>query len=124
VAPRWQRRLRVYRAFTAVAVLFPVALVGYVGVWPGAAAFEESFVGRVEPAQAMLVAGAALLWMLVFRGDLLLPLYGHLQHDREVLAVVEATKRRARRKRLRWEFYAGVAVALGALGALVWLKAR
>jgi hypothetical protein len=124
MAPRWQRRLRVYGAFTVVAVLFPVALVGYIGVWPGAAAFEESFVGRVEAAQTMLVAGAALLWMLVFRGDLIQPLYGHLQHDREVLAIVEVAKRQARRKRPRPTFYFFTAVLLAMAAALLWLRSK
>ena len=125
VPSRWRRRLRIYRGLVAVTVVFPVVLLARVDLSPGfAASLEASFGAQAARAQAAVTVGVALLWIVVLRAYVLAPLHGHLQHDRALLATMEADRRHARRGRPRPGFYFAVAVALGAMAAVVWQRAQ
>jgi hypothetical protein len=54
----------------------------------------------------------------------LAPLHSHLQHVRDLLRAMELDRRHARRGRPRAGFYFAVAVALVAMVAVVWQRAR
>jgi hypothetical protein len=122
---RWRRRLRVYRGLTAVAIVFPTVLVAAVDLSPSfAAALEASFGAQAARAQALVTVAAGLLWVVLARSYLLGPLHAHLQHDRDLLAALDGDRRHARRGRPRPLFYLAVAVALGAMIAVVWQRSR
>ncbi len=125
VPSRWRRRIRVYRGFTAVVLVFPLVLVGAVDLSPSfAAAMQASFGANGARAQALATVGVGLLWVVLLRAYVLAPLHAHLQHDRDLLATIEADRRHARRGRPRPWFYFAVVVALGAMLAVVWQRAR
>jgi hypothetical protein len=122
---RWRRRLRVYRGLTAVAIVFPAVLLAGVDLWPSfTRALEASFGAQLARAQALVTVGVGLLWVVLARSYVLGPLHAHLQHDRDLLAAMESDRRHARRGRPRPAFYLAVAVALGAMIAVVWQRSR
>jgi hypothetical protein len=122
---RWRRRLRVYRGLTVVAVVFPTVLLAAVDLSPAfARALGAAFGPRAPRMQALVTVAAGVLWIGILRAYLLGPLHAHLQHDRDLLAVIEADRRHARRGRPRTAFYFAVVVALVAMGAVVWQRAR
>ena len=61
---------------------------------------------------------------MLLRAYVLQPLHGHLQHDRDLLAALEADRRHARRGRPRPAFYLAVFVALAAMAAVVLQRSR
>jgi len=125
IPSRWQRRLRVYRGFAVVALVFPLVLVGVVCLSPSfAASLEAAFGAQAPRAQALAAVGVGLLWIVLLRAYVLAPLHGHLQHDRDLLRTMELDRRHARRGRPRPGFYFAVAVALVAMAAVVWQRAR
>jgi len=125
VPSRWRRRLRVYRGFAAVALAFPLVLVGSVCLSPSfTASLEASFGANAARAQALATVAVGLLWIVLLRAYVLAPLHGHLQHDRDLLRTMELDRRHARRGRPRAGFYFAVAVALVAMVAVVWQRAR
>ncbi len=125
VPSRWRRRLRVYRGLGAVALAFPLVLVGAVDLSPSfTASLEASFGANAARAQALITVGVGLLWTVLLRAYLLAPLHGHLQHDRDLLRAMEHDRRHARRGRPRAGFYFAVSVALVAMIAVVWQRAR
>ena len=122
---RWRRRLRVYRGFVAVAIIFPSLLLVVVDLAPAFARdLGASFGTRAPRMQALVTVAAGLLWIGLLRAYLLAPLHAHLQHDRDLLGAVEADRRHARRGRPRPAFYVAVVVALAAMVAVVWQRAR
>jgi hypothetical protein len=123
--PRWRRRLRVYRGLTVTAVAFPSLLLCAVDLSPGfAATLGASFGARAPRVQALLTVAVGLLWMGLWRAYLLGPLHAHLQHDRDLLAAIERDRRHARRGQPSAGFYFAVAVALAAMSAVIWQRAR
>ena len=122
---RWRRRLRVYRGFVAVSIIVPTALLAMVDLWPDfTSSLAASFGRHTARAQAFCTVGVGLLWIGLLRGYILGPLQLHLQHDRDLLATVEADRRHARRGRPRPSFYFSVALALAAMTAVVWQRAH
>ncbi len=125
VPSRWRRRLRVYRGLTAIAVVFPLVLVGAVGLSPSfAASLEAGFGAQAPRAQALATVAVGLLWVFLLRTYVLAPLHGHLQHDRDLLRTMELDRRHARRGRPRPTFYVAVVVALVGMLAIVWQRGR
>lgn len=125
VPSRWRRRIRVYRGLLATALLFPAVLLGVVDLSPSfRAAIEASFGEQAARAQALATVAVGLLWIILLRAYVLQPLHGHLQHDRDLLGALEADRRHARRGRPRAGFYVAVGVALAAMIAVVWQRAR
>jgi hypothetical protein len=125
VPSRWRRRLRVYRGLGAIALGFPLLLVAAVDLSPSfAASLEASFGAQAARAQAFITVGVGLLWVILLRAYFLAPLNGHLQHDRDLLRAMELDRRHARRGRPRPGFYFAVSVALVAMAAVVWQRAR
>jgi hypothetical protein len=122
---RWQRRLRVYRGLTVLALVFPLVLVAAIGLSPSfAASLEASFGANAARAQSLAAVAVGLLWIVLLRAYFLAPLHGHLQHDRDLLRAMERDRRHARRGRPRPAFYFAVAVALVTMIAVVWQRAR
>jgi hypothetical protein len=125
VPARWRRRLRVYRGLTAVALGFPLVLVGAACLSPSlTTSLDAAFGANAARAQALVTVGVGLLWIVLLRAYVLQPLHGHLQHDRDLLRAMELDRRYARRGRPRAGFYLAVAVALVAMAAVVWQRAR
>lgn len=125
IPSRWRRRIRVYRGLTAASVAIPVVLLVSIDLSSGfAATLEASFGAQAARAQALFTVGVALLWVVILRAYVLAPLHGHLQHDRDLLGAMEADRRHARRGRPRAAFYVAVVVALAAMAAVVWQRAR
>ena len=125
VPSRWRRRLRVYRGFAVVALVFPLVLLGVVCLSPSfTASLEPAFGAQAPRAQAFAAVGVGLLWIVLLRAYVLAPLHGHLQHDRDLLRAMELDRRHARRGRPRPGFYFAVVVALAAMAAVVWQRAR
>jgi hypothetical protein len=125
VPSRWRRRIRVYRGLVATAVVFPAVLLAVVDLSPSfAATLDASFGAHAARAQALATVAVGLLWIVLLRAYVLQPLHGHLQHDRDILGAIEADRRHARRGRPRPAFYVAVAVALVAMVAVVWQRAR
>jgi hypothetical protein len=122
---RWQRRLRVYRGGVLVAALFPAALLFWALAWPATRdAFELSFTTRLDEVLVLVTVGVGLLWLGLYRAFFLLPLEGHLHHDREVRVELEMRRRQARRRRPRAAFYVAVLCALLAMAAVLWQRTR
>jgi hypothetical protein len=122
---RWRRRLRVYRGLVAVSIIMPAALLAMVDLWPDfTSSLTAAFGAHAARAQALCTVAVGLLWIGLLRAYVLGPLQLHLQHDRDLLATVEADRRHARRGRPRAGFYFSVAVALAAMTAVVWQRAR
>ena len=122
---RWRRRLRVYRGFAAVAMVFPLGLLAAVDLSPSfAASLEASFGANAARAQTLATVGVGLLWVVLLRAYVLAPLHRHLQHDRDLLRTMEHDRSHGRRGRPRAGFYVAVAVALGAMMAVVWQRAH
>lgn len=123
--PRWRRRLRVYRGLVVTAVVFPSVLLAAVDLSPSfARALGASFGPHAPRMQALVTVGVGLLWIGLLRAYILAPLHAHLQHDRDLLGVIESDRRHARGGRPRAAFYVAVVVALVAMGAVVWQRAR
>ena len=89
-----------------------------------AASLDAAFGANAARAQALAVVGVGLLWTVLLRAYVLAPLTGHLQHDRDLLRAMERDRRHARRGRPRAGFYVAVGVALAAMVAVVWQRAR
>ena len=122
---RWRRRLRVYRGFVAISIILPTALLAMVDLWPSfTSSLAASFGTHAARAQAFCTVGVGLLWIGLLRAYVLGPLQLHLQHDRDLLAMVEADRRYAHRGRPRASFYFSVALALLAMTAVVWQRAH
>jgi len=123
--PRWRRRLRMYRALAACAVILQGALIAWANVWPRQTArLAESFAGRVDAAQTVITCGIGVLSLILYRAYLLAPLQAHLQHDRDLMAHVEAARRQARKGRPRFAFYVAVTMALVAMLAILLMRDR
>ena len=122
---RWRRRKRVFRGLAICAAIFPLALIWDIGLRSRTTlALTISFGERAPAAQALLLAAAGCLSLVVFRGYLLAPLHSHLQQDREVLEGLGRVREQARRGRPRPAFYLFVALALAAMTAVVWQRAH
>jgi hypothetical protein len=122
---RWRRRLRVYRGLVALSVVMPAALLAMVDLWPDfTSSLAASFGAHAARAQALCTVAVGLLSIGLLRAYLLGPLQLHLQHDRDLLATIESDRRHARKGRPRASFYFSVAVALAAMTAVVWQRAR
>jgi hypothetical protein len=123
--PRWRRRLRMYRALAACAVIFPGALIAWTNLWPPSSArLAASFAGRVDGAQTLITCGIGVLSMLLYRNYLLAPMQSHLQHDRDIQAHLESARRQARKGRPRFAFYVAVTMALVAMLAILLMRDR
>ncbi len=125
VPSRWRRRLRVYYGFTAVAVVFPLALLGYAVLSPGVRASLSSQFGATAPrAHARFGAGGGLMWLIVLRWYLFAPMGAHLMHDRDLVKYAEVARKQSRRGRPRPLFYLFVLFALAAMVLTVWQRSR
>ncbi len=118
---RWRRRLRVYRGMVATAIVFPSVLLAAIDLSPS---LPQELGPHAPRIQALTTVAGGLLWIGILRAYLLGPLYAHLQHDRDLLGAMELDRRHARRGRPRPAFYLAVVVALAAMIAVVWQRAR
>lgn len=117
---RWRRRRRVYIMLTAVAAIFPTALLYEVGLSRDTAGFlAELYPGDRAPAmRAMLLVGVLLMWLILLSHAVIDPLRRHRTGDKELVHELDRLRKDARQGTPRLSFYVGVVFAL-ALMALI-----
>lgn len=109
--PRWQRRFRLYWAFTILSVVFPVSLLHAANFDDATRAFlREMFPGRVTQMTTVLNLMVIAVWVLVYTRYFLKPLQLHRTGDRTLVRTMLHT--RAEAGRVRPVFFAGVACTI------------
>jgi hypothetical protein len=117
---RWQRRERVYWLLTALAVVMPMVLIGWVNFAPKVQDYLAAlFPGRVALMTTALSAGAILLWVGIYHYALLGVLRPHRTGDRDLVVALAQAQADAKTGRPRGRFYLGVALALAAMVVLI-----
>jgi hypothetical protein len=119
-AARWQRRERVYWMLVGLSLVIPTTLIGWVNFDPAIAEFlGANYPGRVALMTTALTAGAIVLWLGIFHYAFLGILRPHRTGDRDLVTELAQTRVDAKSGKPRPRFYLAVAVALGAMSALV-----
>jgi hypothetical protein len=125
VAPRWRRRFRLYYILAALSALLPAAMLYAVNFsTPNLSSLRDRYTGRVGSMAALLNLGVLGLWMLLFSWAFVGVLKRHRTGDPELAAELSALRKSARRGTPRPVFYLWVTLALGLMGALVFLRYR
>ncbi|MCX5741132.1 MAG: hypothetical protein NT062_01395 [Proteobacteria bacterium] len=119
-ATRWQRRERVYWGLVILSLVIPTALVAWAN-YDGAIAdyLGEMYPGRVALMTTALTIGAIVLWLGIYHFVFLGVLRPHRTGDRDLVGTLAQARADAKTGRPRPRFYLAVAVALGAMVALV-----
>jgi hypothetical protein len=119
-AARWQRRERVYWMLTAMSLIIPTVLIAWVNFDTGISDYlGEMYPGRVALMTTALTAGAILLWLAIYHYAFLGVLRPHRTGDRDLVTALGQARADARTGKPRPRFYLSVAVALGAMAALI-----
>jgi hypothetical protein len=119
-AERWQRRERVYWMLTAMSIVIPTVLIAWVNFDTAIADYlGEMYPGRVALMTTALTVGAIVLWLGIFHYAFLGALRPHRTGDRDLVAKLTRARADAKIGKPRLRFYVAVAVALGAMFALV-----
>jgi len=122
-AERWQRRERVYWMLAGMSVVIPMVLIAWVNFDTAVADFlGEMYPGRVALMTTALTAGAILLWLIIYHYAFLGVLRPHRTGDRDLVAALTRARADAKAGKPRPRFYLAVALALGAMGALILLR--
>ncbi len=125
IAPRWRRRFRLYYALAVLSALLPGALLYAVNFAPeNLQAMRDRFPGRAGSMSALFNLGVLGLWMLLFSWAFVGVLKRHRTGDPELIAELAQLRKGARRGAPRPLFYFWVTLALGLMGALVFLRYR
>jgi hypothetical protein len=125
VAPRWRRRFRLYHWLALLSALLPAAMLYAVNFSPeNLATLRDRYSGRVGSMAALLNLGVLGLWMLLYAWAFVGVLKRHRTGDLELAAELSALRKSARRGTPRPVFYLWVSLALGLMGALVFLRYR
>ena len=125
VAPRWRRRFRLYHLLAALSALLPGAMLYAINFdADNLAALRDRYTGRVGSMAALLNLGVLGLWMLLFSWAFVGVLKKHRTGDPELAAELSGLRKAARRGVPRPLFYLWVTLALGLMGALVFLRYR
>jgi len=119
-ASRWQRRERVYWGLVILSLVTPAVLVAWVN-YDGAINdyLGEMYPGRVALMTTALTVGAIVLWLGIYHFVFLGVLRPHRTGDRDLVTALAQTRADAKTGRPRPRFYFAVAIALGAMIALV-----
>ncbi len=120
---RWLRRERVYWMLTAMCIVFPAFLIAWVCFDDGIATYlGEMYPGRVALMTTALAVGAIVLWLAIFHYAFLGVLRPHRTGDRDLVAALAKARADAKSGKPRGRFYIAVAIALGAMAALLLLR--
>lgn len=110
---RWQRRFRVYWAFTLLSVVFPLSLLHAANFDDSTRAFlRQMFPGRVAHMTTVLNLLVIGLWVLVYIRYFLGPLQIHRTGDRALVSKLLRIRAEAGHSRPRPVFFVGVACTL------------
>lgn len=119
-AARWRRRERVYWMLTAMSIVIPTVLIAWVNFDGGVGDFlGEMYPGRVALMTTALTAGAIALWLAIYHYAFLGVLRPHRTGDRDLVSALGRARTDAKGGKPRRRFYLSVAVALGAMAALL-----
>lgn len=114
VADRWRRRFRVYRALTALSVVFPATLLYTVNFDSTSEGFvRQMFPGRVAQMTTVLNLTIVAAWVLIYTYAFLGVLRNHRTGDRVLVVDLARIRTDAKRGRPRPAFYVSVVCALG-----------
>jgi hypothetical protein len=117
---RWIRRERVYWMLTALSVVFPVMLLGWVNFDSAIEDFlGEMYPGRVALMTTALTVGAIVLWLLLYHYVFLGVLRPHRTGDRDLVTALAQARADAKLGKPRPRFYLAVAIALVAMVGLI-----
>ena len=117
---RWQRRFRIYRMLTALAMVFPLVLVYKVNFDDGNRSFmRDMFPLRVNEMTTLFNLGVIAVWLLIFVYIFLGIMIPHRTGDRDLVADLARTRKEAKRGRPGPMFYFGVASALALMVLLM-----
>jgi hypothetical protein len=122
-AERWQRRERVYWILTGMSLVIPTVLIGWVNFDTAIEAYlGEMYPGRVALITTALTVGAIALWLAIFHYAFLGVLRPHRTGDRDLIVTLAQARADARAGKPRPRFYLAVALALGAMMALILIR--
>ena len=122
-AERWRRRERVYWMLVGMALVIPMVLIAWVNFDPAIEDFlGEMYPGRVALMTTALTAGAIVLWLGIFHYAFLGVLRPHRTGDRDLIVTLAQARSDAKTGKPRRRFYLAVAVALGAMAALILIR--
>jgi hypothetical protein len=119
-ASRWRRRERVYWGLVGLSIIIPMVLIMWVN-YDGAIAgyLGEMYPGRVALMTTALTVGAIVLWLGIFHYAFLGVLRPHRTGDRDLVGQLTRARGAATTGKPRTRFYVSVALALGAMLALI-----
>ncbi len=122
-AVRWQRRERVYWMLAGMALVIPTVLIAWVN-FDGAIEdyLGEMYPGRVALMTTALTVGAIALWLGIYHYAFLGVLRPHRTGDRDLVVTLAQARSDAKAGKPRHRFYLAVALALGAMAALILLR--
>jgi hypothetical protein len=122
-AVRWQRRERVYWMLTAMSIVIPTVLIGWVNFDSSIADYlGEMYPGRVALMTTALTAGAIVLWLGIYHYAFLGVLRPHRTGDRDLVSALARARTEAKAGKPRGRFYLAVALALAAMSTLILLR--
>ncbi len=120
---RWQRRERVYWMLTAMCLVIPGVLIAWVNYDDSIATYlGEMYPGRVALMTTALIVGAIVLWIGIFQFAFLGVLRPHRTGDRDLVSALAQARADAKTGKPRGRFYVAVAVALGAMVVLLFMR--
>jgi hypothetical protein len=112
--PRWQRRLRIYRALAILSVLFPATMLHMVNFEGTNGAFlRQMFPGRVAQMTTVLNLVVIAAWVLIYSYAFLGVLRSHRTGDRELVADLGRLRAQVKRGKPRPAFYVSLTLAVG-----------
>ncbi|CAN5207368.1 hypothetical protein BH11MYX1_BH11MYX1_32750 [soil metagenome] len=119
-ANRWRRRERVYWGLVGLSIIIPMVLIMWVNYDDAIAGYlGEMYPGRVALMTTALTVGAIVLWLGIFHYAFLGVLRPHRTGDRDLVGQLTRTRAEAKTGKPRTRFYVSVALALGAMLALI-----
>ncbi len=122
-AQRWRRRERVYWMLTGMSLVIPTVLIAWVNFDSSIEEFlGEMYPGRVALMTTALTVGAIVLWLGIYHYAFLGVLRPHRTGDRDLVGKLTQARSDAKVGKPRPRFYLAVALALGAMGALIALR--
>jgi len=122
-AERWQRRERVYWMLTGMSLVIPTVLIAWVNFDSSIGDYlGEMYPGRVALMTTALTAGAIVLWLGIYHYAFLGVLRPHRTGDRDLVGALGQARADAKAGKPRPRFYLSVALALGAMAALILVR--
>lgn len=122
-AERWRRRERVYWILLGLSLVIPTVLIAWVNFDTSIADYiGEMYPGRVALMTTALTVGAIALWLGIYHYAFLGVLRPHRTGDRDLVVALAQSRADAKSGKPRPRFYLAVAIALGAMAILIFLR--